>query len=72
MKFNCGPSPADRVAARIKYLENWHRYFAWFPVRVDDPPDTCVWLQHVWRRCHYEGSWDGGDWVSWYKQEKPT
>lgn len=72
MKFSCGLSSDERVLARIRYLESWHLWFAWHPVRMADKPDTCVWLQRVWRRCYYVGSYGGGDWDAYYRLEKPT
>src|SRR5581483_10347916 len=34
---------------RFKNLSEWHRWFAWFPVRLDDVGVT-VWLEYVERR----------------------
>ena len=47
MKFNCGPSLTERLEAR----EQWHRWFAWRPVRVG--PRDCRWLEMVERRVMY-------------------
>lgn len=28
-------------------VSEWHRWFAWYPVRIEG---TAVWLERVWRR----------------------
>lgn len=55
MKFNCGPTERQRrQSARDRWCV-WHRWFAWFPVRVG--PRDCRWLETVERRADevYEG-----------------
>lgn len=44
MKFDCG----ETYAERLERLSNWHRVFAWFPVRVG--PHDCRWLETVERK----------------------
>lgn len=44
MKLNCGLTAAERHAARGE----WHRWFAWRPVRVASR--DCRWLEGVERR----------------------
>lgn len=44
MKWNCGPTRAERWAAKCE----WHPWFAWFPVRVSSR--DCRWLEVVERR----------------------
>ncbi len=44
MKFNCGHTKEVRVNA----LHNWHRWFAWWPVRVGIK--ECRWLEFVERK----------------------
>lgn len=44
MKLNCGPTADERHAAR----KEWHRWFAWYPVRVAQR--DCRWLEYVARR----------------------
>jgi hypothetical protein len=44
MKFNCGPTPEEKCAAR----KEWHRWFAWRLVRVAS--GDCRWLEYVERR----------------------
>lgn len=56
MKFNCGPTREARDAM----LRRWHRYFAFFPVRVGER--ECVWLEWVERMgtqhmCGWEYVW---------------
>lgn len=35
-------------AARDERLRNWHKWFAWYPISVDD--GVIVWLEHVERK----------------------
>jgi hypothetical protein len=55
MKFDCGD---DALTRRLR-LTDWHRWFAWYPVRVG--PRDCRWLEAVERRITYgrtlRGSW---------------
>ena len=44
MKFRCGESSWARTIRRGE----WHRWFAWRPVRVKE--HNCRWLEMVWRR----------------------
>ena len=44
MKFDCGLTYAEKVRAQAE----WHRWFAWRPVRVDSR--DCRWLEYVERR----------------------
>lgn len=48
MKFDCGPTWAEKVDAWTR----WHPWFAWYPVRI---PDTrvCVWWETIERRTDY-------------------
>jgi hypothetical protein len=61
MRFHCGPSRAEKIAAK----EKWHLHFALWPRRVG--PRECVWLDYVWRRGLYSSY--GGDacWVWTYR-----
>lgn len=57
MKFNCGlTGDAKEAAARAERdkLKVWHRWFAWYPVRVGQ--NDCRWLEYVERRATNE--WD--------------
>ena len=56
MRLNCGPTWEERIAAK----EKWHRWFAWYPVRVGS--GDCRWLEtverigkfHIWPGdCHW-------------------
>jgi hypothetical protein len=44
MKWDCGPTAQERWAATYE----WHRWFAWHPVRVG--PRDCRWLEVLERR----------------------
>ena len=61
MKFNCGETPAEK----FERLENWHRWFAWHPVRVGS--HDCRWLEYVERKgtLHYYYDEYGGHWWTW-------
>lgn len=55
MKLNCGLSKQERRARQRERCEieaarlrNWHKWFAWFPVRVGHK--DCRWLETVERR----------------------
>ena len=49
MKFNCGKRTyAQRKKARQKALKHWHKWFAWYPVRLGE--HDCRWLEFVQRR----------------------
>ena len=47
MKFNIGPTLMDRK----KNLCEWHRWFAWRPVRVKG--NECRWLESIYRKGDY-------------------
>ncbi len=53
MKINCGPTKQERN----KPLTEWHRHFAWWPVRVSDR--DCRWFEHVERRYGWIGRYSG-------------
>ena len=55
MKFNCGPTQCEKLEAEFNRLRevaraarDWHKWFAWFPVRVGK--GDCRWLETVERR----------------------
>lgn len=54
MKFKCGLTKSELAAREIQVqmrrisLCEWHKWFAWFPVKVDD--GDCRWLEYVERR----------------------
>lgn len=48
MRFNC-----DRKATRADYFLNWHRWFAWYPVKIKT--GDCRWLEIVERKYEYQG-----------------
>jgi hypothetical protein len=63
MKFNCGPSLAERVILRsqrkTQRLMQWHPFFCLLPRRVGD---QCVWLETIQRKgrqgyCGYTLEW---------------
>ena len=43
MKFDCGETASEYFAR----LEKWHRWFAWYPVRIGNR--DCRWLEYVER-----------------------
>lgn len=44
MRFACGKAAAVRAAKKLE----WHRWFAWRPVRVGQ--HDCRWLEYVERK----------------------
>lgn len=48
MRFNCGPSFNVKAEETYSRFSNWHRWYAWFPVRVGE--DDCRWLEWIERR----------------------
>lgn len=58
MKFDCGPSPEVEREARLAAYEQlqaareqWHSWFAWFPVRLGE--HDCRFWEQVERRQRY-------------------
>ena len=49
--------------AYFDHKENWHPWFAWYPVRVynDDATDHRVWLETIERK--HNGSAEHGAWA---------
>jgi hypothetical protein len=62
MKFNCGPTRAEKRAAK----QEWHNWFAWFPVRVGDR--DCRWFETVKRKGHYYALYCDEYWKYEYKE----
>ena len=44
MKFDCGKTFQERR----NRLRQWHKWFAWYPVKVED--HDCRWFEFVERR----------------------
>lgn len=64
MKFD----PGDSKEVRFKRLQDWHRWFAWRPVRVGERESR--WLEWVERK----GNWLGGDYSCgdiWFWEYRP-
>lgn len=61
MRFSCGAS----LDAKIKRRAEWHRWFAWHPVRVGD--HDCRWLEWVERRSSASVDYDGVYWTHKYR-----
>lgn len=47
MKWDCGKKKRER--------EQWHRWFAWYPVRLAD--NDCRWLEYVERKGELDDGW---------------
>jgi len=63
MKFDCGPTYQEKKAIKdalwtaiVDHKSQWHKWFAWFPVRVGS--HDCRWLEHVERRGEWSEYWD--------------
>lgn len=65
MKFDCGPTPEQRREAYLKWRENWHRWFAWRPVRLG--ANDCRWLEYVERKQTFHVGYGGAWWSSEYR-----
>lgn len=57
MRFDCGETYEERHAR----LENWHRFFAWYPVKIKD--HDCAWMEWVLRKGKFTCSWGDADWT---------
>lgn len=67
MIFSCGENTAHKLAR----MKEWHRWFAWYPVTIDDlvidGQVQCVWLQFIERSSTwYSGATDSG-WIHKYR-----
>lgn len=47
-------SKYERKRIRREYLENWHDWFAWYPIRMN--AIQVVWLETVKRKFEYMNS----------------
>jgi hypothetical protein len=47
VKLSCGPSEKAKREAKLE----WHRWFAWRPIRVAE--NDCRWLEYVERKGKY-------------------
>lgn len=70
MKFDCGKrSRSQHVTSRHRALRLWHRWFAWYPVRIGQ--HDCRWLEFVQRKGTYKEYYDfdgyGSFWIWEYK-----
>lgn len=48
MRFNCGPSLAQRRWNKAVKMKDWHKHFCWWPVRIAN--GDCRWLETIERR----------------------
>lgn len=64
MRFNC-----DRFKrpSRHQRITQWHRWFAWYPVRIAD--GDCRWLEYVERKATYWCGWDSDGYYWYYRPE---
>lgn len=58
MKLSCGPDQDTRRQRRRQkardYWLNWHRWFAWYPVRIKE--GDCRWMEFVERKADRVGA----------------
>jgi hypothetical protein len=70
MKFNCGLPRDERRAlaweSERNRLEQWHPFFCLLPRRLGGST-TCVWLEWIRRKGHYEDGYNGRGWVFEYR-----
>lgn len=64
MKFDCGETWEEKR----KRLEQWHRWFAWHPVKVED--HDCRWFEVVERQRIYYRGMRGSWWITYYRAVK--
>lgn len=48
-------------------LRRWHKWFAWYPVRIPKTGKYVYWLEFVQRKKIMWLGWDGGWWERKYK-----
>ena len=72
MKWDCGPTHAERHAARrarhealVAERSKWRSWFAWFPVRVGS--HDCRWLETIERRSELKLVFIDYKWVHEYR-----
>lgn len=46
MRFDCGPTAADKYRAKLR----WHKFFCLFPRRMTNLNRDCRWLEYIERR----------------------
>ena len=56
--------------AKIRALEQWRRWYAWFPVQVEN--FDFVWLEYVERRCDFVTGHDGTYVFTKYRRPKQS
>jgi hypothetical protein len=64
MRFDCGETEFEKTYRLI----NWHSWFAWRPVKLDD--HDCRWLECVARRGEQKSSWHE-TWWEWSYRPLP-
>jgi hypothetical protein len=62
MRINCGPSWEAKHAAK----HEWHRWFAWRPVRIAE--GDCRWLETIERKGKFWYCWRHGLWDWEYRE----
>lgn len=65
VKWDCGPARQERYESYHNWRANWHRWFAWRPVRVGS--HDCRWLEWVERKSRYECGYEGCYWINEYR-----
>ena len=48
MKFNCGLTWAEKIAINNELRQQWHKWFALIPRRVENK--ECRWLEYIERK----------------------
>lgn len=48
MRFSCGPTRYEENRRLYHKLKEWHKWFAWYPVRLDE--NQCAWLETIERK----------------------
>lgn len=55
MRFGLSPKAWERWVILRDRISKWHRWFAWYPVRLYNK-DMCVWLEWVEQRAECANS----------------
>jgi hypothetical protein len=70
MMLKCGPSLVQRLESRYRRKRDWHRWFAWYPVRIND--GMCIWFEWVEAKNTGPACLDGWDeWEYRLPKESP-
>jgi hypothetical protein len=73
MKWINGLTSDAKWKIKKNRLENWHKWFAWYPVTIEITEDghkVKVWWEKLWRIGTFHPGCDYGYWTWEYKERK--